>query len=110
MRLPASVKRRLTLNPSAMILRFTWQQLMISLGAMLSALAYVVFQLPFNIAAGGVSGLGIIVHHWSGFPVGLFFLLMNIPLFVLGFFHLGRWRFFWSSSCLLYTSDAADDN
>jgi uncharacterized membrane-anchored protein YitT (DUF2179 family) len=109
MRLPASVKRRLTLKPSAMILRFTWQQLMISLGAMLSALAYVVFQLPFNIAAGGVSGLGIIVHHWSGFPVGLFFLLMNIPLFVLGFFHLGRWRFFWSSSLAVLVFALASD-
>jgi len=109
MRLPASVKRRLTLNPSAMILRFTWQQLMISLGAMLSALAYVVFQLPYNIAAGGVSGLGIIVHHWSGFSVGLFFLLMNIPLFVLGFFHLGRWRFLWSSSVAVLVFALASD-
>lgn len=81
-----------------MLLRVGWQQSMICLGAVVSALAYVVFQMPYNIAAGGVSGLGIIVNHWSGFPVGLFFLLVNIPLFVLGFFVLGRWRFVWSSS------------
>ena len=97
-RLSDKVKRRLTLNPGAMLLRFGWQQLMITLGAALSALAYVVFQLPYNIAAGGVSGLGIIVNHWTGFPVGLFFLLLNVPLFVVGFFTLGRWRFIWSSS------------
>jgi uncharacterized membrane-anchored protein YitT (DUF2179 family) len=96
--IPKSVKRKLILKPRAMILRFGWQQIMIAAGAGLAALAYVVFQLPFNIAAGGVSGLGIIVHHWTGFSVGLFFLLMNIPLFVLGFYLLGRWRFVWSSS------------
>lgn len=92
------VKRRLSMKPGAMVLRFGWQQLMISLGATLAALAYVVFQLPYNIAAGGVSGLGIIVNHWTGFPVGLFYLLLNVPLFVVGFFTLGRWRFIWSSS------------
>ena len=97
-RLPEKIKRRLTLKPGFMLLRLGWQQLMIALGAVLSALAYVVFQLPYNIAAGGVSGLGIIVNHWTGFPVGPFFLLVNIPLFVLGYFQLGRWRFIWSSS------------
>ncbi len=107
--LPERVKRRLALPPGAMIARFGWQQFMISLGAVISALAYVVFQLPYNIAAGGVSGLGIIVHHWTGFPVGLFFLLLNIPLFGLGFFVLGRWRFLWSSTLAVLVFSVATD-
>jgi len=108
-RLPERVKRRLDLPLGAMLVRFGWQQLMISTGAVMSALAYVVFQLPYNIAAGGVSGLGIIVHHWTGFPVGLFFLLLNIPLFGLGFFVLGRWRFIWSSTMAVLVFSAATD-
>lgn len=67
------------------------------LGSGLGALAYVLFQLPYDIAAGGLSGVGIIVNHFTGFSVAIFYLLVNIPLFVIGFFTLGRWRF------LIYT-------
>jgi uncharacterized membrane-anchored protein YitT (DUF2179 family) len=108
-RLPERVKRRLAMPPGVMIMRFGWQQFMIALGAGISALAYVVFQLPYNIAAGGVSGLGIVVNHWTGFPVGMFFLLLNIPLFVLGFFMLGRWRFIWSSTMAVLVFSVASD-
>lgn len=66
-------------------------------GALLLALAYVLFINPYNIVPGGVYGLGIIVHHltkgmpyWSdGFPVGLAGLLINIPLTLLGIKILG---------------------
>ena len=109
MRLPSGIKRRLAMNPGAMILRVGWQQLMITAGAVVSALGYVVFQLPYNIAAGGITGLGILVNHWTGLPVGLFFLLANLPLFVLGFFVLGRWRFVWSSSLAVLVFAIASD-
>lgn len=98
MRIPEGVRRKLTLDPEKKIIRVTFQQSVISAGAVISALAYVIFQLPYNIAAGGASGLGIIVNDLTGFPVGLFYLLVNLPLFVLGFYELGRWRFIWSSS------------
>ncbi|WP_232005636.1 YitT family protein [Pseudodesulfovibrio profundus] len=74
------------------------QQIMIALGAGLSAFAYVLFQLPYNLAAGGISGLGVIVNFYTQFPPGLFYLLANIPLFILGFYTLGRWSFVFSSA------------
>jgi hypothetical protein len=37
-RLPERVKRRLALPPSAMVMRFGWQQFMMALGAVLPAL------------------------------------------------------------------------
>ncbi|ABW66768.1 YitT family protein [Desulfosudis oleivorans] len=97
MQLSKRVKQKLELNTGERLLRLSVQQVMIIAGALLSALGYAVFQVPHNIAAGGVSGLGIIVNHLTGFPVGMFFLLFNIPLFALGFFWLGRWQFVWSS-------------
>jgi uncharacterized membrane-anchored protein YitT (DUF2179 family) len=109
MQLPSGVERKLVMNPGAMLLRVGWQQLMITTGALISALGYVVFQLPYDIAAGGVTGLGIIVNHWTGLSVGLFFLLVNIPLFALGFYVLGRWRFVWSSSLAVLVFAAASD-
>ncbi|MAU02158.1 MAG: membrane protein [Anaerolineaceae bacterium] len=62
-------------------------------GACLAAFAYAMFQVPFNIVAGGVSGISIIVNHFAGWPVGLIFWLLNLPLLVVGFFYLGRWGF-----------------
>jgi uncharacterized membrane-anchored protein YitT (DUF2179 family) len=62
-------------------------------GACLAAFAYAMFQVPFNIVAGGVSGISIIVNYFVGWPVGLLFWLLNLPLLVLGFFYLGRWGF-----------------
>lgn len=70
------------------------RMVMITIGSVLAALGYSLFQVPFNITAGGLFGLGIIVNHFTGWPVGTFFLVANIPLMILGFRHLGRWAFF----------------
>lgn len=73
--------------------RFILQQSVASLGAIICAFAYALFQVPFQIAAGGISGIGIIVNHFTGWSVGALFLVMNIPLVILGYFHLGGKRF-----------------
>lgn len=62
-------------------------------GAVLAAFGYVVFQVPFNIAAGGLTGAAIIINEFTGWPLGLMFWAMNIPLLILGYFYLGRWPF-----------------
>lgn len=80
--------------------------LLLLIGTMLAAIGYAVFQVPFNIAAGGVSGIGIIVNHFTGFSVAAFYLIVNIPLFILGFFALGGWRFLVNTiiAVLLFTA------
>lgn len=65
----------------------------IAAGAIIAALGYSLFQVPFNIAAGGITGIGIIVNYFTGFPVGTLYFLMNLPLLLIGFLYLGRWRF-----------------
>lgn len=86
---PEKAKKRLISIPWRMLRRM----LMIFVGSTIAAFGYSLFQVPYNIAAGGVSGLGIIVNSYTGFPAGTFFLLANIPLLILGYFQLGRWRF-----------------
>jgi uncharacterized membrane-anchored protein YitT (DUF2179 family) len=68
--------------------------LLILVGALISAVGVIVFQVPFNIAAGGVSGLAIIANHLAGggLPVGLLVLVGNIPIQLLAFRLLGGWR------------------
>lgn len=67
--------------------------LLLTIGTLIAAFSYALFQVPYNLAAGGVSGLSIIINHFTGWPVGIMYLAMNIPLLVLGFFYLGRWIF-----------------
>jgi uncharacterized membrane-anchored protein YitT (DUF2179 family) len=78
-------------------------------GTLIAAVGYAVFQVPYNIAAGGVSGIGIIVYHFTGFPVGLFYLIVNLPLFVLGFYSLGGWRFLVTTVISVFVFSAATE-
>ncbi|MEZ4646981.1 MAG: YitT family protein [Chloroflexota bacterium] len=62
-------------------------------GTTLAALGYALFQVPFHIVSGGLSGIGIMISHFTGWPVGLMYWIMNVPMLALGFYYLGRWRF-----------------
>ncbi len=62
-------------------------------GALLQALAMNLFLVPGRLAAGGVSGLAIIVNTYTGWPIGVMIILGNIPLFLLGWRLLGGRRF-----------------
>ena len=71
---------------------------LIILGAFILAAGFVLFINPYKIVPGGVYGIGIVVHYltkglieyWpEGIPIGLFGLLINIPLTVIGVKVLG---------------------
>ncbi len=87
------------------ILDELWRLLLIVIGAVLAGVGFSLFQVPYNIAAGGVSGIAILINHFTGWPIATMYLIMNIPLFVVGFFYLGRWRFLFSTALavLLFT-------
>jgi uncharacterized membrane-anchored protein YitT (DUF2179 family) len=57
-----------------------------------SAIAVIVFQAPFNIAPGGVTGVAVILNHLVGTPIGLVILLGNIPIQWYAYRTLGGWR------------------
>ena len=67
--------------------------LLLALGVVAASIGYALFQVPYNLAAGGVSGIGIIVAHYTGFSPSLFYFIANIPLLAIGYFSLGGWRF-----------------
>jgi len=74
-------------------LKFVSEVVLLGLGALISAVGVIVFQVPFNIAPGGVSGLAIIVSHLvGGAPIGLLVLLGNIPIQLFAYRVLGGWR------------------
>lgn len=64
--------------------------IIITAGALIYALSVAVFTSPNNIAPGGLTGVGILLNYLFSLPIGTFILVMNVPLFVLGYRSLGR--------------------
>lgn len=63
---------------------------MITLGIFLVAFGLEYFHIPNNIAAGGVSGLAIIINNFiPALPVGIIILILNVILFAVAFLTLG---------------------
>jgi len=76
----------------------SWRSLLreyglLTAGGVLMALAFDIFLAPAEVAPGGVPGVAIIINRFTGLPAGLTMLVLNLPLLIPGFFHLGRFRF-----------------
>lgn len=64
--------------------------LMITLGNLLVAVGIYYFLVPNNLAAGGVSGLAMVIEAYvPSVPIGLLMLGMNVILFIIAFLLLG---------------------
>lgn len=65
--------------------------IMITIGVFLVAISIEFFLAPNELAAGGVTGIAIIINHYfSGVSVGLSVLVMNIILFIIAFIIIGN--------------------
>jgi uncharacterized membrane-anchored protein YitT (DUF2179 family) len=62
-------------------------------GALLQAVALRLFLVPADLASGGISGISQLIHHYTGWPIGLMVFTGNLPLFLLGWRYLGGRRF-----------------
>src|SRR5215470_4273256 len=93
---PARTDRPWRKSPRAILpraLRIALDYLVITLGVVIFNLALDWFLIPNQIAAGGLSGIAVLLNARLGWPVGPTFLIMNIPLFVAGWRYLGRTAF-----------------
>lgn len=69
----------------------------ITIGSLVFALGFDMFLVPNQIGAGGISGLAMVVNAFvPALSVGVFSVLVNIPLFLAGYRFVGR-KFFWGS-------------
>ena len=73
-------------------------------GSFVFALSAAVFTVPNDIAPGGVLGIATIINHLTGFPTGTAVLLLNIPLFAVGFLVIGKKYMYRSLFCLVLSS------
>lgn len=60
------------------------------IGASLDAAGLKFFLIPNNIIDGGVSGISIIVNHFTGVPLGIYIFIFNIPFLIIAYKHIGK--------------------
>ena len=65
-----------------------WLQIVV--GCLIGAAAYPLFLDPGKIAPGGLTGVAMILKHLFGWEIGVTSLILNIPLFVVGYRTMGR--------------------
>ena len=59
-------------------------------GALIMALGVSLFLLPNQLSSGGVAGVATITYYLLKIPMGTMILLINIPLFMIAFFKVGK--------------------
>jgi uncharacterized membrane-anchored protein YitT (DUF2179 family) len=62
----------------------------IVIGCLIGGAAYPLFLVPNNIAPGGLTGIATIFNYLWGWPVGVSSMVLNLPLFVIGWKALGK--------------------
>ena len=78
-------------------------------GSALFSAGFAFFLLPNDLSSGGISGLALVAVEMLGFgSVGLFSVLMNLPLFLLGGLKIGKQFFFGSLVGMLLSSVLID--
>ena len=70
-------------------LRFLRNILVVIFGNLIYAVGVVFFILPSGLITGGTTGIGLIMHHFTGLNISIFVAIFNIAMFLLGAAILG---------------------
>lgn len=62
----------------------------IILGAFIMAVATSLFLLPNQLSSGGVAGIATITYYLFNLPMGTIMVLINVPLFIISIFKIGK--------------------
>ena len=85
-----------------------WDAAKILAGTAMTSFAFRFLTFPNRIVSGGVTGVAQIVNMLTGFPVGVFTILLNIPLFLLAWKKLGRRFVVLTAICMALSSVTID--
>ncbi|MDQ0197846.1 YitT family protein [Neobacillus ginsengisoli] len=70
--------------------RILQRVLLITLGAVLMAVGLEIFLVPNNVIDGGITGISIMLSYITGWKLGIFLFLLNIPFFFIGYKQIGK--------------------
>lgn len=64
--------------------------LLITIGAILMSIGLEVFLVPNNVIDGGITGISIMLAYLTGWKLGIFIFLLNLPFFFIGYKQIGK--------------------
>ncbi|BCR07012.1 membrane protein [Desulfuromonas versatilis] len=68
-----------------------WNCGLIAIGSLIQAIALKSLGIPYNFVPGGLFGVGSLIYYKTGWlDPGLLYLLLNIPMFILGYIFISR--------------------
>ncbi|HSO20732.1 MAG TPA: YitT family protein [Desulfosarcina sp.] len=86
-----------------------WNLLLISAGSVVFGIGLKSIAIPHGFITGGISGLTLLFYYVSGMlSPGLWYFLVNIPIFLLGWIHISRRFFLYSLYGMAVLSAAID--
>ena len=92
---------------SASAKQVLWNLFLIACGSIICSVAVNGILIPQQFFGAGFTGVAIIIHYlFSPLPMGVLYLLLNIPVFVLGWVYVGRRFFYYSIAGMLFFSAA----
>ena len=92
-------------DPIRLVRDYLW----IALGSVIYSISFDWFYVPNQIGFGGLTALGMIFNHFSpAIPIGIVVLVINIPLFLLGWKYLGGGTLVSSLFAMVATSVLVD--
>src|SRR3954454_25271670 len=62
----------------------------ITIGAILMATGLEIFLVPNHVIDGGITGISIMLAHLSGWKLGIFLFILNMPFVYLGYKQMGK--------------------
>ena len=83
-------KSRKILRFKLLMKKYTFEILLIMLGAAIMSVATALFLLPNQLSSGGFSGIATITYYLFNWKMGTVILLLNIPFFILAFIRIGK--------------------
>jgi uncharacterized membrane-anchored protein YitT (DUF2179 family) len=86
-----------------------WNMLLITIGASILGLGIKAVAIPHGFITGGTSGLGLLVYYATGlWTPGTWYLLLNIPIFIIGWCLVSRRFFYYSLYGMLVLAGVLD--
>ena len=75
---------------SKRIKKYITEGFILIFGSFIYAVAVEVFLSPLKVSPGGITGIAAAVNFLSGFPTGIFMLILNVPIIMFGFIKFGK--------------------
>lgn len=72
------------------IKNYSLEFVQIIFGSLIMSFGIAQFLVPNQLSSGGFSGIAIIIYYLFHFPIGTAIFILNIPLFILAYFKLGK--------------------